>query len=486
MSDDRLDLVALDIDGALAEAHDGLTRAGFIVAAGAAVAGFAALRADDAHAAGIPASDQEILNYALVLEYLQAAFYTEAERAKALKGRAAEAAKVVGAVERAHVKAFRDLLGKQAVGEPHFDFQGVTEKNGSFLKTAVAFEDLAVAAYKGQARRIRSRAVLTSALGIHTVEARHAAWMRYLNGNTPAAAAFDRPLQPQGDQQDRRVDALHQAAAAQHRQTQTRLHGVRRAAMIALGLVVGSAGGAAVVAAGSPDDDEPATRRSSLATPARAALAIPTPRDLADAPGLTRWAHVRRGVAARVRPGRSRRVVARVRRLTPEGTVTALPVTGRRTGRDGRLWMRVALPVLPNGTSGWVPRRALGAYELSHHRLVVDLGRKRLTLLDRGHVVMRAPVGVGQSRWPTPRGRFLVRNRLERYASPEYGPVAFGTSARSATLTDWPAGGFVGIHGTDRPDLIPGAVSHGCVRLRNPEMLRLARLMPVGTPVIIR
>jgi rubrerythrin len=191
MSIERLDLI--DVDGALAEAHDGLTRAGFIVAAGAAAAGFAAIGADDAHAAKIPASDQEVLNYALVLEYLQAAFYTEAERAKALTGRTAKAAKVVGAVERAHVKAFRDLLGKKAVGRPHFDFQGVTESNDAFLKTAVAFEDLAVAAYKGQARRIRSASVLTSALGIHTVEARHAAWMRYLNGNTPAAAAFDLP-----------------------------------------------------------------------------------------------------------------------------------------------------------------------------------------------------------------------------------------------------------------------------------------------------
>jgi rubrerythrin len=190
MSVERLDLI--DVDGALAEAHDGLTRAGFIVAAGAAVAGVAAARPDDAEAA-IPASDVDVLNYALVLEYLQAAFYTEAERAKALTGRTAKAAKVVGAVERAHVKAFRDLLGRKAVGRPHFDFQGVTESNRAFLKTAVAFEDLAVAAYKGQARRVRSRAVLTSALGIHTVEARHAAWMRYLNGNTPAAGAFDLP-----------------------------------------------------------------------------------------------------------------------------------------------------------------------------------------------------------------------------------------------------------------------------------------------------
>jgi Ferritin-like domain len=191
MSLDRMDL--MDVDGALAEAHDGLTRAGFIVAAGTAVAGVAAARADDAVAARIPASDLDVLNYALVLEYLQAAFYTEAERAKALTGRTAKAAKVVGAVERAHVKAFLDLLGRHAVGRPHFDFRGVTEDNDAFLKTAVAFEDLAVAAYKGQARRVRSRAVLTAALGIHTVEARHAAWMRYLNGNTPAAAAFDLP-----------------------------------------------------------------------------------------------------------------------------------------------------------------------------------------------------------------------------------------------------------------------------------------------------
>jgi lipoprotein-anchoring transpeptidase ErfK/SrfK len=148
--------------------------------------------------------------------------------------------------------------------------------------------------------------------------------------------------------------------------------------------------------------------------------------------------------------------------------------------------MRVVLPVLPNGTSGWVPRRALGAYEVSHHRLIVDLARKRLTLLDRGRVVLRAPVGVGQSRWPTPRGRFLVRNRLERYASPQYGPVAFGTSARSPTLTDWPAGGFIGIHGTDQPSLLPGRVSHGCIRMRNRDIVRLGRLLGAGTPLTIR
>jgi lipoprotein-anchoring transpeptidase ErfK/SrfK len=258
--------------------------------------------------------------------------------------------------------------------------------------------------------------------------------------------------------------------------------------MITLGLVAGTAGGAAVVAAaGTTDDEPPAARRAPLAPPsARPALAIPAPRALVDGPELTRWAHLRHAVVARAGPGRTRRAIARVSRLTPEGTVTAVPVTARRAGRDGSLWMRVTLPVLPNGTQGWVPRRALGAYEVSHHRLVVDRDRRRLVLFDRGRPVLRARVGVGRAGWPTPRGSFLVRSRLQRYASPEYGPIAFGTSARSPTLTDWPAGGFVGIHGTNRPDLIPGAVSHGCVRLRNPDILRLARLMPVGTPVVIR
>ena len=80
----------------------------------------------------------------------------------------------------------------------------------------------------------------------------------------------------------------------------------------------------------------------------------------------------------------------------------------------------------------------------------------------------------------------MIRNELTRYASPFYGPIAFGTTARSAVLTDWPGGGFVGIHGTNEPQLIPGRVSHGCIRLRNADMLRLAVLMPVGTPLTIR
>jgi hypothetical protein len=188
-------LAAVDRDGALAEASERLatSRRAFV---GAVIAG-GALLADAAPAraarSGLAKSDLSILNYALVLEYLQASFYTEAERGGALTGKTAAAARVVGAVERAHVKAFLELLGSKAVKRPLFDFQGTTEQQRPFLKTAVAFEDLAVAAYKGQAPKLKSKPVLAAAIGIHSVEARHAAWMRELFGITPAVHAFDQP-----------------------------------------------------------------------------------------------------------------------------------------------------------------------------------------------------------------------------------------------------------------------------------------------------
>jgi rubrerythrin len=185
-------LAAVDRDGAIAETTAGLRSSRKqLLAAGFVGAAAAALGSAGGASAALSNSDVSILNYALVLEYLQASFYTEAELGGALHGATRKAANVIGAVERAHVTAFRKLLGRAAVKRPLFDFQGVTEKQLAFLKTAVAFEDLAVAAYKGQAPLITSRAVLAAAVGIHSVEARHAAWMRELFGITPAVHAFD-------------------------------------------------------------------------------------------------------------------------------------------------------------------------------------------------------------------------------------------------------------------------------------------------------
>ncbi len=183
----------LDRDGAIREAVErvsGDTRAAFLgkaVVGGAALLGAIAAPASAATAV----SDVTILNYALTLEYLQAAFYTETERLGAVGGELKRVPRQLGAVERAHVKAIKAVLGRSAVKRPGFDFQGVTEDQLKFLKTAVAFEDLGAAAYKAQAPRIKSQAVLAAAISIHSVEARHAAWMRFLAGVTPAATAFD-------------------------------------------------------------------------------------------------------------------------------------------------------------------------------------------------------------------------------------------------------------------------------------------------------
>ena len=196
--------------------------------------------------------------------------------------------------------------------------------------------------------------------------------------------------------------------------------------------------------------------------------------------GLTRWAYVLRPVAARSAPSRSARVVTVVSDVTPEGTdnlVLALESRGS--------WVRVRLAVLPNGTTGWVPRSALGPYRGVWTHLVVSRARMTATLFRRGKVILRVPVGVGRSYLPTPRGEFYVRMKLTGFTDPMYGPIAFGTSGRAPNLTGWPGGGFIGIHGTDKPELLPGAVSHGCIRMKNPDILRLARIMPIGTPVTV-
>jgi hypothetical protein len=170
---------------------------------------------------------------------------------------------------------------------------------------------------------------------------------------------------------------------------------------------------------------------------------------------------------------------------TGDGT-TNIVVPDDEVERGGKLWVRVTLAILPNQTEGWLPRDDLGDWTFVDTRLVVDRERLHATLFRAGRVVFQAPVAVGSPDAPTPPGAFYVRDRLTGFASPVYGPLAFGTNARSPTLTDWPGGGVVGIHGTDQPYLVPGRVSHGCIRLTNAAILRLGALMPVGTPVVIK
>jgi hypothetical protein len=226
-------------------------------------------------------------------------------------------------------------------------------------------------------------------------------------------------------------------------------------------------------------------------------LPLPPPRARGSAPRVERLeqpgklsyhAFVEQRAQARIRPDASAPVVTRLRLRTEDRTDELVLVVARSIDESGTSWLKVRLPVRPNNTTGWVPETALGPLQPSRKWLYIDRDRLRIRLEREGREVFRADVGIGQDRWPTPRGKFYIRSRLEGYggAGSFYGPVAFGTSAHSDKLTDWPAGGIVGIHGTSVPQLIPGRISHGCVRLRNADIRRLARMITVGTPVTIR
>jgi hypothetical protein len=202
---------------------------------------------------------------------------------------------------------------------------------------------------------------------------------------------------------------------------------------------------------------------------------------------VSRYAFVDRPTSVRAAPDARSRALGRLDTRTPDDTSEVVLLLSRADGADGRPWLRVRTPLLPAGTTGWVPAAAVSAPHRVRTWLLIDRRAFRLTLVRAGRVVLRAPIGIGTAGTPTPAGRFYVRDRLTGL-DPRglYGPEAFGTSARSTRVTDWPGGSVVGIHGTNRPELLPGRVSHGCIRLHNRDIQRLARLMPVGTPLTIR
>ena len=201
----------LDRDGALREAGarvDPITRLSFLRRAGAILGGGAIAAvalpnlsglAGDGSAVAAAASgttDVDILNYALTLEYLEAAFYAEALKKGALRGELQQFAKVVAGHERQHVEALKGALGSKAVKSPSFDFKGTTSSPSTFASTAKTLEDTGVEAYQGQATNIKSKAVLKAAISIHPVEARHAAWIASIlskgsGSPSPAPDAFN-------------------------------------------------------------------------------------------------------------------------------------------------------------------------------------------------------------------------------------------------------------------------------------------------------
>ena len=153
--------------------------------------------------------------------------------------------------------------------------------------------------------------------------------------------------------------------------------------------------------------------------------------------------------------------------------------------RCNPVWYRVQLPIRPNGSIGYLRARGVEAFRVAT-RIDVDLSRKRVVLTRRGRRVFSAPVAVGSSETPTPTGTYYVNQKV-RVTDPygPYGPAALGISAFSPVLTGWAEGGPVAIHGTNDPSSIGKAISNGCVRVRNDQLLRLFRATPAGTPVVI-
>jgi L,D-transpeptidase catalytic domain len=202
---------------------------------------------------------------------------------------------------------------------------------------------------------------------------------------------------------------------------------------------------------------------------------------------LTRWGHTNLIGKIRTKPSERGKTIAKLRWDTEDGLPEVYVVLESRLDDEERVWLEIRIPGRPNGRTGWVREEQISNLKEVETHLTIDRRTLRATLRKRGRTVWSSSVGIGAPGTVTPKGRFWVRERLHNLGgNPAYGPWAFGTSAYSDTLTDWPGGGVVGIHGTNQPGLIPGRPSHGCVRLPNAKIVQLVKLMPIGTPITIK
>jgi hypothetical protein len=156
-------------------------------------------------------------------------------------------------------------------------------------------------------------------------------------------------------------------------------------------------------------------------------------------------------------------------------------------GADCRpAWYRVQLPIRPNGSVGYVQASALELASV-RTRIAVDLSERKLEFFRDGTLVETFRTAIGSPATPTPIGRYYVNQRLiAGNPNGPHGPAALGISAFSPVLTHWTQGGPIAIHGTNDPGSIGKAMSNGCLRLRNADLIRLYEKVPAGTPVVIR
>jgi lipoprotein-anchoring transpeptidase ErfK/SrfK len=212
-------------------------------------------------------------------------------------------------------------------------------------------------------------------------------------------------------------------------------------------------------AAAVPAGHEPAVR-----LPAAGELLVPT-------------------AAVRAAPTPHARVVRVMKRFRPDSQFQIVLAVQARRGSNGAWWYMLSLPGRPNGERGWVQGDQVDLQPV-RNRIIVHIASRTIEVrrISDGKLLLRGVVAVGKPGAETPIGRdFYVQGRFEP-DDPFYGPLVLETSAYSK-LSEWPGGGLAGIHGTDRPDLLGQAVSHGCVRVSNAVDRALARLAPLGTPI---
>ena len=229
---------------------------------------------------------------------------------------------------------------------------------------------------------------------------------------------------------------------------------------------------------------------AAIAPAGAAAAALPPANPpgavkLSDERLTTRWAHTADIQPIFSRPSAKARRVAKLHLLTEDSFPEVYVVLARWTNEADNTWLKIRVPMRPNGRTGWVRESALRSLHTVHTQLRVNRHTLRATLYVRGRKRFSARIGVGKPATPTPAGHFWIREKFHVGGHTIYGPRAIGTSAYAPTLSDWPGSGVVGLHGTNEPALIPGRPSHGCIRLRNHDILRLYRLVPTGTPVEI-
>ncbi len=252
--------------------------------------------------------------------------------------------------------------------------------------------------------------------------------------------------------------------------------GVAALSLIIVGLLAGS-----LLAPGAgPSDSPPATSGvaagGARSAPVRVRASVGAP---ASAPSVV--ANVEGARALVYRTPADRRPWRRLSNPTPQRTPLVFLVRARVGS-----WLRVLLPSRPNGAEGWI-RGDRVQLRADRYSVLVGLKDRRIVVRDGGRVLIDAPVGVGRAVTPTPTGLYYVTELL-RQPDPRglYGPWAFALSAHSSVLSHFGGGdGQVGIHGTNTPSGIGHTVSHGCIRLANRVIERLAAVLPLGTPVRI-